>query len=74
MLLHYGFLWIVPPFLVYKLIPDQKEQTAALLENRPDVKRNKAHQAEIVKLIKDNSEQKEEVLNDLLKKGLTKKD
>jgi len=71
MVLDYGFLFVVPPLIVYKLLPDEKEKTAELLENRPDVQRTKKQQADIVRLILDSSkdEKKQEVISDLLKKG-----
>ena len=56
---------------VYIMVPDQKQQTSLLLENRPDVKRARAKQAEIVNLIKhSNSDETDQLIGELAKKGV----
>jgi hypothetical protein len=71
MVVHYAFLFTVPPFVVYMMLRDHKKENAQLLDHRPDVQRAKKQQADIVHLILDNNnnKQKDKVVDELLKKG-----
>lgn len=66
----YAVLFTVPAFVIYNVLPDEKEKTAAMLEKRADVVRAKKQEASIIKLIKDSTEQKPGVVDELMKKGL----
>ena len=70
MALEYAVIFVVPASILYFSLSDQKEQTEAMLQKRPEVIRAKQQQEKIVNLIIDtNNEKKEEILSELFKKG-----
>lgn len=67
---HFSVVSGLAVLAVYLAVPDRKESTAQLLENRPDVKRARAQQADIVRRIKDTSGETDKILDDLSKRGI----